>query len=561
MDVKNMALKYALQNAVEFKGQANPGAVIGKIVSENPEFKNDMKAVAMAANAAVKEVNLMKHEAQLKKLEELAPELLEKKKHEKRGLSELPNAVQGKVVTRIPPEPSKYAHIGHALSFLINYLYAKKYDGKCLVRFEDTNPEKSSKEYCDAILEDIKYLGIIPDKVSYVSDDIEKMYDAAEKIVKGRNAYVCFCNVEKMRELRHKAAECECREKPASESLDEWKKMLNRELKPGQAVLRLRGDMSSKNEVMRDPVLCRIEFAEHYRHGNKYAVWPLYDFENAFQDGTTGVTHIMRSIEFGAMRVELQDRIKELLRMPKQTVIQYGRFNVTDALTQGREIRELIEKKQVTGWDDPRLVTIKALARRGIRPETFSDLAVEVGLSKTPTNIDWSVISAFNRKYLDAESHRYFFVEEPHKIKVAGAPAQKVSLKLHPESEKAERHFETTDEFIVSEKDYLAIKKLYDGGLVRLMDCLNFRVEGEKFIFDSLDIEKYRQDGKKIVHWLPASGNIDAEVLMPDASALTGAVESNSSKIKINEIVQFARFGFCKLEKKDKILKFVYCHD
>lgn len=558
MDIKNTAFKYALQNAVEFKGSANSGAVIGKIISENPEAKGNMKEVAMAANAAVREVNSMKQEAQAKKLAEIAPELLEKKKAEKRGLSELPNAVKGKVVTRIPPEPSKYAHIGHALSFTINYLYAKKYEGKCYVRFEDTNPELSKQEYIDAILADLKYLRITPDKVSCVSDDMDAMYAAAEKLVKSGELYVCFCNVEKMRELRRKGAECECRSDSSKDNLQQWRKMLSREYKAGDAVVRLKSNMAAKNTAMRDPVLFRIEYTPHYKHGEKYAVWPLYDFENAFEDGTTGVTHIMRSIEFGAMRVELQDRLKDLLKLTRQTVIQYGRFNVTDALTQGREIRELIEKKQVSGWDDPRLVTVKALARRGIRPETFTDLAIEVGLSKTPTNIDWSVISSFNRKYLDASANRYFFVENPQKIKVEKAPAQKLMLKLHPESEKAERKFETTGEFLISEKDYYAIKKLKDGDLVRLMDCLNFRIEGDKFVFDSLDIDNYRKNGKKIVHWLPDAGNIDAEILMPDASTSKGAAESNAAKIKAGEVVQFARFGFCRLESKGK---FIYCHD
>ncbi|MAG15891.1 glutamate--tRNA ligase [Candidatus Woesearchaeota archaeon] len=560
MDVKKAALKYALQNAVQFDGRANPGAVIGKIISEDPKLKSKIKEIASTSNAVVKEVNNLSLKQQLKKLEELAPELLEKKKSEKRSLAELPNAVKGKVLTRIPPEPSKYAHIGHAISFMINYLYAKKYDGKCIVRFEDTNPDLSKQEYVDAILEDIKYLGIKADKILHVSDDMDKLYSFAEKLSSERHAYICFCNMEKMRESRREGKSCSCRKSSASENKKNWEKMLAKEFKAGEAVLRLKGNMKSKNSVMRDPVLFRISYEKHYLHGNKYVVWPLYDFENAVEDGLQGITHILRSIEFGGMRVELQDTIKQLLKLPKQTITQYGRFNVTDALTQGREIRELIEKKEVSGWDDPRLVTIKALERRGIQPETFADLAVEVGLSTTPTNIDWAVISSFNRKYLDASSKRYFFVENPQEIKIENAHVGKVSLKLHPSDKKASRNFSINDEFLISEKDFYSIKKLKKG-LVRLMDCLNFSVEAEKFVLDSLDVDSYRKSGSKIIHWLPSKGNVEAEVLMPDATIVDGLAESFASNIKVGEIVQFTRFGFCKLEEKGKKLKFIYCHD
>ncbi len=560
MDVKKAALKYALQNAVEFKGRANAGAVIGKVISENPELKERINDVAAAANASVKEVNNIKPEEQVKKLQEIAPELLEKKKSEKRGLLELENAVQGKVVTRFPPEPSKYAHVGHALSMLINYLYAKKYGGKFFLRFEDTNPEKVKQEYVDAILEDIEYLGIKQDKVTFVSSDIEKLYSYAERLIKDGNAYVCFCEVEKMRDARHKGKECECRNASPEESMKSWKKMLSGGFKEGEAVLRLKGNMQAENHVMRDPVLFRIAEGKHFRQGEKYRVWPLYDFENAVEDGMMGITHIMRSIEFGGMRVELQDRIKTLLKLPKQTVIQYGRFNITDALSQGREIRELIAKRQVSGWDDPRLVTVKALRRRGIQPETFADLAIEVGLSTTPTNINWEVVAALNRKYLDASSKRYFFVENPKKITVEKAPKKELSLKLHPSEEKRERKFSVNGEFLISEKDYCGLKKLKGNELVRLMDCLNFTASDERFVYDSDNVEEYRKRGKKTLHWLPAKGNVEADILMPDATTAKGLAEGNASKIKEGEIVQFARFGFCRLENREK-MRFIYCHE
>ncbi len=566
-DFETTVRKYALQNAAQYGGKANPGAVIGKILAEDPSLKPLIKEVAAAVSNALKSVNKLGVEKQLEELGRLAPELLEKKKAEKRDLPELKNAVQGSVITRIPPEPSKYAHIGHALSFLINYMYAQKYRGKCFVRFEDTNAELAKKEYADAMLDDIKFLGIQPAKVVHVSNDLPLLYDYAEKLIKLGNAFVCFCSQDKMRELRHEGFGCNCRQNDARRSLDEWKKMLNRKYGAGEAVVRLKGDMQSPNHVMRDPVLFRISYAEHYLQGKKYCVWPLYDFANSVEDGITGITHIMRSSEFGTMRVELQDAIKSLLKLPKQTVIQYGRFNVKGAVTQGREIRRLMEEGIVRSWDDPRLVTIKALRRRGIQPETFWEIAIEVGLSPTETNFDWNLISAINRKVLDPKCSRYFYVENPQQIAVKGAPERKVELKLHPDIEgSAARHFKVGEKFYIAGKDLDEIAKLKGTSLVRLMDCLNFKKGSSGYSFDSTEYEKYRMSGSKIIHWLPADDKslVKVKVLMPDGAFSKGLAEPAAAEIKIGGIVQFARFGFCRLEKKDenkKELEFIYCHN
>ncbi len=566
-DFETTVRKYALQNAAQYGGKANPGSVIGKLLAENPSLKTEIKDVAAAVNNALKSVNRLSVEKQLEELGRLAPELLEKKKAEKRDLPELKNAVQGNVITRIPPEPSKYAHIGHALSFLINYMYAKKYRGKCFVRFEDTNAELAKKEYADAMLDDIKFLGIQPSKVVHVSNDLPLLYDYAEKLIKQGNAFVCFCSQDKMRELRHEGFGCNCRQNDAKRNMEEWKGMLNKKYKEGEAVLRLKGDMQSPNHVMRDPALFRISYKEHYLQGNKYCTWPLYDFANSVEDGITGITHIMRSSEFGTMRIELQDAIKTLLKLPKQTVIQYGRFNVKGSVTQGREIRKLMEEGIIKSWDDPRLVTIKALRRRGIQPETFWEIAIEVGLSPSETNFDWHLISAINRKILDPKCNRYFYVENQQQITVKGAPERKVELKLHPDLEgNATRHFKVGGKFYIAEKDAGEIAKLKGTPLIRLMDCLNFKKSSYGYVFDSVEYEKYRMGGSKIIHWLPADDKslIKAKVLMPDGTFSKGVAEAAAAELKIGEIVQFARFGFCRLEQKSdtpRELSFIYCHN
>ena len=211
------------------------------------------------------------------------------------------------------------------------------------------------------------------------------------------------------------------------------------------------------------------------------------------------------------------------------------------------------------GWDDPRLATLKALKRRGIQKETLYELAVEVGLSTTATNIDWSVISAINRKILDAKCDRYFFIREPVKIKISNAPEQVAELKKHPENPgRGIRKLKAKDEFFIEKRDFEALE---EGKLYRLMDCLNFRKVKNKFVFDSLEYENFRKDGERIMHWLPSGGNIDAEVMMPDGKLAKGIAEPDVKTLKVNDLVQFTRFGFCRLDEKNKRIVFWYAHE
>ncbi|MBI2574679.1 glutamate--tRNA ligase [Candidatus Woesearchaeota archaeon] len=556
---KSDILKYALQNAASFNGKADKNAVMGKLLRENPELKEKIKELAAEIAKTVAEVNKLGIEEQKSKLEEIAPELLEKKKGAKKELPELKNAEHGKVVTRIPPEPSKHLHIGHAFSFIINYLYAKKYEGKCILRFEDTNPATAKKEYADSMENEIRdYLKISPDKTIIVSNDMPKFYECAEKLISMEKAYVCFCSKERIREMRHKGELCGCRAKSKEQNLNEWKNMLAGKYKEGECILRLSGDIQSPNHAMRDPAIFRITYEEHYLQKKNYCAWPLYDFENAIEDGSYGITHILRSIEFGSMRVELQDYIKTLLKLPKQTVVQYGRFNIAGAITQGREIREMIKSRAYIGWDDPRLVTLIALKKRCIQTETLHELAVEAGLSTSQTNTDFTVIAAINRKVLDPKTDRYFFVKEPQEITVEGAPEQTAEIKMHPtDTKRGVRNYKVHDKFYIEKKDFEAAK---ENELVRLMDCLNFRKKGKKLQFESLEYENFRGKGKKIIHWVPKEHAVKAKVMMPDAKKITGLAESGIEKLKEGSIIQFTRFGFCRLEDKKETL-FWYGHE
>ncbi len=545
--------KYALQNALFHGGKAQQGAVIGKVLQEHPEQKANVKELAPQVGKIVAEVNALSLEDQKAELAGLAPELMEKKKGEKKSLPELRN-VDGKVTTRIPPEPSKYLHLGHALSFLINQMYAEKYDGTAIVRLEDTNPEKSTQEYVEEVIKDLTYLGITQ-KPTYVSDDMPNMLKYADQLIDQHDAYICSCDRETSSKLRKAGQACEHRNRTVEQNTKEWKDMQSGNVPEGAMVLRFKGNMESNNHAMRDPAIWRITKTKHYKQGNKYNVWPLYDFENAVEDASTGVTHVLRSIEFGEMRVELQNAIKKALDLPLQEFTQYGRFMVKDALTKGREIRELIQSGEIQSWDDPRLMTIRALQRRGIQPEAFRELAVEVGLSKTPTTLDFSLIAAVNRKIVDATANRYFFVKDPEEVIITGAPKQSLLLKEHPGKETRSRSFDTDNEYLV-EKDAITDE------LIRLMDCINVKKESEVIRFDSIEHEKFKDAGSKTIVWLPKNAkNIPVEILMPDATKIKGFAEEHIRNEDIGNVVQFVKFGFCKLEEKADIYRFIFSHE
>lgn len=536
--MQDIIKKHALMNALEYGGKANIQSVMGKVLSEKPELKKNIASLGKEVSKIVKEVNSWPLEKQKKELEKFG-KIEKEEKVEREGLPPLSNAEMGKVVTRLPPEPSKYNHIGHALSFLINYMYAKMYKGKCILRFEDTNPEKVKKEYVDAMKEDVlEYLDIKPDKIIFSSNDMPKMYGYAEKIIKDGKAYVCTCTRDSMQELRHKGIECECRTRSVEENLKMWKGMLAGKFKEEQAVLRLRIDMQALNQVMRDPVIFRVSYAKHFLQKDKYHVWPLYDFQNSVEDELCGITHVLRSAEFGEMRIELQDYIKDLLGFRKQTIVQYGRFEVAGAITQGREIRKLIDEGRIKGWDDPRLVTLKALRKRGIVKETYYNLAKKLGLNPTSAKIQWHMIAAENRKIIDPISQRYFFVGEPIEISLDKLITKTVKAPLLPRKRKF-RKIPVTKKVFVDKIDFTN----YRGKEIRLMHFCNIILK-----------DKAKVTGKALkdipkIHWV-SSKNVKIKVIMPDANEVEGLAEPDINDVKPNQTVQFERIGFARCDKK-----------
>lgn len=544
--MKDLIYKYALQNAVKFKGKANAGAVIGKVISEMPSARG--KELAMKTQEIVKKINSMSIKQQLEELNKIAPELLEKKEKEERDIFSFLNIKKGsRIITAFPPGPEKYPHIGHAKALLVNYELAKKFNGRFILRFEDTNPRLVKKEFYKIMLDNFEWLGVKWDKLDYASDYMEEFYRLCEKLIKKEQAYACTCLKEVIRSKRFKGEDCSCRSTGPIKNLELFKEMPKME--EGSCVIRLKLDMRHKNTTMRDPAIFRIIKHKHARLGTKYKVWPSYDFQNAVMDGIRKVTHRLRSKEF-EMRNELQRYIQKILGFKETFIYEFARFELEGVETSGRLIREKIENKELIGWDDPSLATLVALRRRGFHPKAIKDFVLSTGLNKTESTLTWDDLIVHNRRVLDKKAKRYFLVTKNRKIRIKYAPKMEVKIPLHPDiPKKGYRTFKTGEEFYID--DDLKPRQVY-----RLMHLFNFK-DGE-FLSKEYDPELKA----KIIHWLPAGKDlINVEILMPDKSITEGLVEKDIKKLKTGEICQFERLMFTRLDKKEKTkLKFWFTH-
>ncbi|MCH8004274.1 MAG: glutamate--tRNA ligase [Nanoarchaeota archaeon] len=545
--MKELILKYALQNAVKYKGKAHIGAVIGKVLAENPKLKKDTKKLSKEIKRIIDEVNSLPLEEQKNKLKTFSDQLKEPKKEEKDLFSIFEIKEDEQVVTAFPPEPSKYPHIGHAKSIFLNYELARKYNGKFILRFEDTNPKLADKEFYKIHLENYEWLGIKPDLVDYASDHMEEFYDLAKKMITKGYAYLCICPQDKIKKYRYEGKECTCRYLLEQEHLKRFDELFKE--KEGKMVLRLKGYMQHENTTMRDPTLFRITKHPHPRHGNKYHVWPTYDFENAALDGIEGVTHRLRTKEF-ELRNELQNYVQNILGFKQTKIYEFARFNLEGVESSGRVIRDLIKKKKLTGWDDPSLTTLVALKRRGFLPEAIKNFVLSTGITKVEATLAWDDLIVHNKRILDARASRFFFIHNVKEIKIEKAPKQNVKLKLHPDAKEKVREFTTNDRFYIEKDDF---KKFKNNKLYRLMDCLNFKKKGSKLIFHSLEHKNFKKNGDLIIHWLPKQKDlVKTEILMPDKRLIKGIAEQMVKKLKENDVIQFVRFGFCRLDKKEK---------
>jgi glutamyl-tRNA synthetase len=550
-DLRDKILKYALQNAILHDGKANYKAVMGKIMAENPDLRSKAKELINEVKKMVEEVNSLGSEEQRRKLEEIAPELLErKKKEEKKELEDLPD-VHGEVRMRLAPSPSGPMHLGQSRMAILNDEYVRRYGGKLFLRIEDTNPHNILPEAYDMIPEDLEWLGVNVHEIVIQSDRFDIYYNYARKLLETGKAYITTVPAEEWRKLKNEGKATKDRDLPPEEQLERWEKMLAGEYDDGEAVYVVKTDLNHPNPAIRDWAAFRIiKDVEHPRVGDKYIVYPLMNFSVAVDDHELKLTHVLRGKDH-LNNTYRQMYLYDYFGWKKPVYIHYGWVTMRNTVLKTSTIKEGIRRGEYIGWDDPRLGTLRALAKRGIRPEAIRKYWIQVGLKEVDIEFSWDTLYAYNREIVDPIAKRYFFVWEPREVEIRGAEKLEGKAPLHPNINMGFREYSLTQpiKIFITNEDW---KKIKEGEIFRLKDLCNVRKEEGhlKYVGNDLSIVK---SGAKIIHWVPKDA-VRCRVYMPDGEIKEGYAEKYA-KNSIGEIVQFERFGFTKIyEENDRIV-------
>jgi glutamyl-tRNA synthetase len=566
-EIKKVARKYALQNAIQFDGLANAKAVVGKVIASFKNQNFSPKEIYKISMSICSEVNKITIEQQVVELKKLAPELLKKEKKERTfALPELPKAETGTVVTRFPPEPNGYLHIGHAKAAIVDYEYAQMYNGKFILRFDDTNPEHAELEFYDAQKEDLKWLGLKWDEEYHTSDNLKKHYDLAEQLINQGDAYVCTCASDVIKNNRFIGNECTCRSLSIESTLERWNNMIDSTL--DNAILRLKGDMNSSNTAMRDPTLFRIITKSHPLHGDTYHVWPTYDFAGAIEDSLSGVTHPFRTKEY-ELRDECYFQLLDRLNLRKPNLMEFARLSIEGMPVSKRRIKPLIDKGLVTGYDDIRLPTLQGLKKRGLQSEAIKQFVLSQGISKVEASVPFGILEAINRKIIDPIAKRYFFVKNPIKLIVEGAQAGEKIIPLHPTDQTlGSRTIKTGSVFYVpkddmkifSHGDIFRLKGLYNVKINEKNDTIVSEYAGDKLIPNSAKIQWTTENYKNITIFIPKLLYLNDKLNPNSLEKIEGFAEEAISTLKTGDIVQLERFGFVRIEKQQQSILGYFIH-
>ena len=450
------------------------------------------------------------------------------------------------IVTRFPPEPNGYLHIGHAKSICLNFGLAQKYNGKCNLRFDDTNPIKEDVEYVDSIQADVKWLGFDwEDRKYYASDYFEKIYELTIKLIKAGKAYVCDLTPEEIRQYRgtlvEAGKESPYRNRSVEENLALFQKMKNGELADGSKVLRAKIDMSSPNMNLRDPIIYRIAHVEHHNTGTQWCIYPMYDYAHPISDAIEGITHSICTLEFEDHR-PLYDWTLEALEfeLPRPKQIEFARLKMTNMIMSKRKLRALVEGGYVSGWDDPRMPTISGLRRRGYTPEAIRDFCERIGVAKSNSTVDIAMLEHCIREDLNLRANRAMAVLRPLKIVIENYPEEKVEYlqaTVAPDANPVNgyRNIPFGREIYIEQEDFMeeAPKKFFrlkPGGEVRLKHAYIIKCEDVikddsgnvielRFSYDPDTKSGGANSGRKVkgtLHWVSAKHAIKAEVRLYD---------------------------------------------
>lgn len=502
------------------------------------------------------------------------------------------------IITRFPPEPNGYLHIGHAKAICLNFELAREFSGKANLRFDDTNPVKEDIEYVEAIKRDVQWLGFEWDGLFFASDYFEEMYNRAVLLIKKGLAYVDDLSAEDMRKMRgtwtEPGTDSPFRSRSVEENLDLLARMRQGEFKDGEKVLRAKIDMASQNFNMRDPVLYRISHATHHNTGDKWCIYPMYDFAHPLEDAIEGVTHSLCSLEFEDHR-PLYDwvvRECEMENVPRQ--YEFARLNLTNTVMSKRKLKQLVDENVVDGWDDPRMPTIAGFRRRGYTPEAIRTFAREVGVARANSTVDEKMLEYFIREDLKLKAPRTMAVLNPLKVVITNYPEGQVEMleaEINPENpEMGNRQIPFSREIYIEQDDFMENPpskyfRLFPGNEVRLkhayfIKCNDVVKDADGNVIElhcTYDVETKSGSGftgrkvKGTIHWVDATNAVPAEfrlyepLIMDDEDAegtfldninpnslevVQGYVEPNMKETKPQDKYQFFRHGYFNVDPK-----------
>jgi len=556
-DLREAVRKHALLNAAQFGGKANPKAVVGKVMGERPDLRARSKEVAEAAEEIISQIAGMPLDEVKRQAEAYGSEV-RKKAARRVGLPDLDGAEEGKVVMRVAPGPSGPLHLGHTRVAVLNDEYVKRYGGRYINRLEDTNPEKIDPDAYRMIPEDLEWLGARIDETFIQSDRFQIYYDMARRLIDLGRAYVCTCEAETWRGLKEKGQACPHRDQSVEEAHEGLDRILSHGYGEGEAVFVIKTDLRHPNPAVRDFIGLRIvDSVEHPRTKDRYVAYPMMNFSVAVDDHLMGMTHVIRGKDHLNNTVR-QGYIFDHMSWPRPRYFHYGLVRIPETVLKTSTMGAGVRSGEYTGWDDVRLGTVRALARRGITAQAVRDFWNDVGMKEVDMEFSWDNLYAFNKRVVDPAADRFFFVADPQAVAITGAERLESRSPLHPDRpELGERHhvLETPIKVLLAPKD---LETLRASGRARLKDLCNVRWDGSGAVYDGNDLEALRQ-GVRIMHWAPVDGP-SCQVLMPDGSLASGVSEALPT-MEVGKVVQFERFGFARVESVAPVVKACYAHD
>ncbi|HNS83221.1 MAG TPA: glutamate--tRNA ligase [Methanolinea sp.] len=545
-NLRDILMVFALQNAVKHSSLPKPGTVIGMVMGKYPEFRSRAREVSALLDEILSEVAALSPAEREHQLRLLAPDIADDMSRPRVHVKQLPGLEKAEhgVVMRFAPNPSGPLHLGHARAAVLNDAYVKRYGGKYILRIEDTDPKRIDPEAYGMVIRDIEWLGLTLHEVVYQSDRFDLYYRYGKELIERGGAYVCTCENEQFRQLKQEKTACPCRPLSVEENLTLFDKMLAGEFFEGEASVRVRTDLDHPDPAMRDFPAFRILHQPLHPRIDA-VVYPLMNFSVAVDDHLLGVTHVIRGKDHIA-NTRRQRYIFDYFGWDVPVYRHYGRMGIEGVVLSTSQMRKGIDSGDYEGWDDIRLGTLRALARRGISPEAVRQAVVEIGIGETDISFSWDNLYAQNRMIVDPVANRYSFVPHPIGLDISDAPHHVAHALLHPnEPSRGDRILPFTGTVLIPREE---LEK--NPSLLRLKDLFNVKVsrdeQGYSLTYAGDQLNEARDAKASIIQWLPADCALPCVLRKPEGD-VEGVCEPGVVR-EAGSVVQFERVGFARID-------------